>query len=175
MGTDKAFIEVEGRWLVTSALVALDGASQRLIVGGTDSRLGRAAVAADAEHVADRWPGEGPLGAVATALGLAHHPVTVILPCDLPAISAEDVSVLVQAVCEAPSAAAPSAAVFTDQHRHYLPLAIDTRAAALAERLFESGRRAVASLLDETAVVEVPASPTAVADVDRPEDLRPDR
>ncbi len=171
MGTDKAFIEVEGRWLIASGLMALAGASQRLVVGGADARLAKAASAADARHVADRWPGEGPLGAVATALGLARHPVTVILPCDLPAIRAEDVAVLVQAVGDAPPAADPMAAVFTDHRRHYLPLAIDTRAAALAERLFESGRRAVASLLDEVVVVDVPAPPSAVADMDRPEDL----
>ena len=171
MGTDKAFIEVEGRWLITGALMALAGASQRLIVGGTDPRLGRAAASANARHVADQWPGEGPLGAVATALRLARHPVTVILPCDLPAISAENVAVLVQAVCEAPPAAVPSAAVFTDERRHYLPLAIDTGAVALAERLFESGQRAVASLLDKAAVVDVPAPPSAVADIDSPEDL----
>ena len=171
MGTDKAFIEVEGTWLVTSALKALSGASQRLIIGGTDPKLVRAASAADAQHVADRWPGEGPLGAVATALGLAHHPVTVILPCDLPAISVEDVAVLVQAVCDAPAAAAPAAAVFTDQRRHYLPLAVDTSAAAAATQLFESGQRAVASLLDLAAVIDVPASPSAVTDIDSPEDL----
>ena len=171
MGTDKAFIEVEGRWLIARALAALAPASRRLIVGGTDPRLAKAAANADARHVADRWPGEGPLGAVATALGLAQHPVTVILPCDLPAIRAEDVAVLVQAVCDASPAADPTAAVFTDHRRHYLPLAIDTRAAARAERLFESGRRAVASLLDEVVVVDVPAPPSAVADIDSPEDL----
>lgn len=171
MGTDKAFIEVGGKRLIDCALDALADASQRLIVGGTDLKLGRAATAADAQHVADHWPGEGPLGAVATALGLAHHPVTVILPCDLPAISAEDVAVLVKAVSGAPPAAAPSAAVFTDQRRHFLPLAIDTSAAGLATRIFESGRRAVASLLDEVAVVDVPATPSAVADLDSPKDL----
>ena len=171
MGTDKAFIEVEGRWLIASALAALGEASQRLIVGGSDPRLKEAAVAANAQHVADHWPGEGPLGAVATALGQARHPVTVILPCDLPAISAEDVALLVQAVSEATPAAVPTAAIFADQRRHYLPLAVDTSASALVKRVFESGQRAVASLLDEVTVVEVPASPTAVADLDSPEDL----
>lgn len=172
MGIDKAFIEVEGTWLIASALKALSGASQRLIIGGTDPKLDKAASAVDAQHVADRWPGEGPLGAVATALGQARHPVAVILPCDIPAISAEDVAMLVMAVSEAPPADAPSAAIFADQRRHYLPLAIDTAAAALAERLFESGRRAVASLLDEMTVVDVPAPPSAVADIDSPEDIR---
>ena len=173
MGTDKAFIEVEGTWLIASPLQALAGASQRLIVGGTNPKLFRAAADADAQHVADRWPGEGPLGAVATALGLARHPVTVILPCDLPAIRAKDVAVLALAVLEAPPSTDLAAAVFTDHRRHFLPLAIDTAAAALAERLFKSGRRAVASLLDEVAVVEVPAPPSAVSDIDSPEDLRP--
>ena len=171
MGTDKAFIKVEGRWLIVGTLEALAGASQHLIVGGTDPRLAKAAAAVEALHVADRWPGEGPLGAVATALSLARNPVTVILPCDLPAIRAEDVAVLVEAVREAPPSPAPSAAVFTDHRRHYLPLAIDTRSVALAVRLFESGQRAVASLLDEVAVVDVPAPSSAVADVDSPEDL----
>jgi len=171
MGTDKAFIEVEGAWLINRALEALSSASQRLIIGGTDPKLGKAASAADAQHVADRWPGEGPLGAVATALGLANHPVTVILPCDIPAISVGDVAALVQAVHEAPLAEVPSVAVFTDERRHYLPLAVDTSAAALATRLFESGQRAVASLLDEAAIIDVPAPPSAVADIDSPEDL----
>lgn len=171
MGADKAFIEVDGHWLINRTLKALAGTSQRLIVGGTDPRLARAAAAADAQHVADRWPGEGPLGAAATALGLALHPVTVILPCDLPAISAEDVAVLVKAVREASPSPDPSAAVFTDHRRHYLPLAIDTRSGTLAERLFESGQRAVASLLEQVAIVDVPAPPSAVADVDSPDDL----
>ena len=171
MGIDKAFIEVEGRWLIVKTLKALAGASQHLIVGGTDPRLAEAAATTSAQHVPDRWPGEGPLGAIATALGLARHPVTVILPCDLPAISAEDVAVLVKAVRQAPPSPAPSAAVFTDHRRHYLPLAIDTRSGTLAEHLFESGQRAVASLLDEVAVVDVPAPLSAVADIDSPEDL----
>ncbi len=173
MGTDKAFIEVGGTPLIAIALSALAGASQRLIIGGSDPRLEQAAAAAGARHVVDRWPGEGPLGAVATALGSARHPVAVILPCDLPAISADDVATLVRALGQAPSSVAPPASVFTDQRRHHLPLAIDTRAAALAERLFKSGRRAVSALLDETAVVDVAAPPAAAADVDCPEDLWP--
>ncbi len=172
MGTDKAFIEVGGQWLIARALAALAEAAQRLVVGGTDPRLKEAAAAADAWHIADRWPGEGPLGAVVTALGRARHPVTVILPCDLPAVSPADVAALVQAVPHGPAGAGPSAAIFTDQRRrHYLPLAIDSGAASLARGLFESGRRSVASLLDAVTVIDVAASPTAVADLDSPEDL----
>ena len=171
MGTDKAFLEVGGRWLIASALDALAGASQLLIVGGADPRLDDAAAAADADLIADRWPGQGPLGAVATVLAQAHCPVTVILPCDLPGILPHDVSTLVREVSQAPPDAAPVAAVFTDDRRHFLPLAIHTGAAALAERLFESGQRSMASLLDQVTVVDVAAPLSAVADIDRPEDL----
>ena len=175
MGTDKAFVEVGAQRLVDHALDALHDAAQRLVVGGTDSRLEEAAVAAEAVHIADRWPGEGPLGAVVTALGHACHPVTVILPCDLPGISSQDVALLVRAVHEAMESTdreASVAAVFVDHRRHYLPLAINTGAAMLAESLFAAGQRSVASLLDQTAVIEIPAPPTAIADIDSPDDLQ---
>lgn len=171
MGFDKAFIEVGGKQLITCSLDALADASQLLVVGGDDPRLKDAAAAAGAVHVADRWPGEGPLGGVISALSLARHPVAVILPCDLPGVTREDVAALVEAVGAARSEAAPAAAIFTDQRRHFLPMAIDTCAATEAERLFESGKRSVASLLDEAAVVDLPARPSAVADIDSPEDL----
>ena len=171
MGIDKAFLEVGGRWLIAYALDALAGASQRLIVGGADARLEEAATVTDAVHIPDRWPGEGPLGAVASVLKEAQYPIAVILPCDLPGLGPDDVADLVLAIRLGSPDDTPAAAVFTDQRRHYLPVAIESQAAALAERLFESGRRAMASLLDEADVVDVPAPPSAVADIDSPEDL----
>ncbi len=207
LGTDKAFVEVEGRWLIGHVLNALVGASQTLIVGGRDPRLPEVAADADAVHVPDRWPGDGPLGAVITALGHARHPVTVILPCDLPGISPADVALLVDTVlvdtvdtidrahsqpspgchdrahsqpspgCHDRAHSQPSpepkpvVAVFTDRYRHHLPLAITTGAVALAEQQFESGSRSVASLLDRASVIDLPAPPSAVADIDTPADL----
>lgn len=176
MGTDKAFLEVGGQRLVDHALDALCDAAQRLVVGGTDPRLEETAAAAGAVHIADRWPGEGPLGAVATALGNARYPVTVVLPCDLPGISPEDVALLFRAIHEAMESTdgeAPVAAVFTDDRRHYLPLAINSGAGAVAEQLFESGSRSMTSLLDELSVIDVPAPSLAVADIDSPDDLQP--
>ena len=111
------------------------------------------------------------MGAVATVLDNADYPVAVILPCDLPGISPQDVAALVLAVSRASPDSRPAAAVFTDHRRHYLPLAIDVEAAALVESLFQSGQRSVASLVDQMAVVDVPAPPSAVADVDSAEDL----
>ena len=172
MGADKALIEIGGGQLIDIALAALAGAVQRLVVGGDELGLQDALARAGAVYVPDRWPGEGPLGAVVTALGTAEYTTAVILPCDLPGITLEDVKMLLEALEGADEGAVPAAAIFADHRRHFLPLALNTGALSVAERLFASGRRSVASLLDEVSVMEVAAVASAVNDVDTPEDLR---
>ncbi len=171
MGAAKAFIEVGDRRLIDTALLALAGASQRLVVGGEQPLLRLAAETAGARYVHDRWPGEGPLGAIVTALEAAACSTMVILPCDLPGIRPDDVASLVNALGEPVVGTVPAAAVFADHRRHFLPLALHTELLATAEDLFASGKRSVASLLDEAKVVDVVAPPGAVYDIDTPEDL----
>ena len=86
MGTDKAFIEIDGVPMVMRAARTLRaaGAAPTLAVGGDHHRLN--ALGLDA--VEDRYPGEGPLGGVITALGAldAHGgriEAVVTLPCDI--------------------------------------------------------------------------------------------
>ena len=87
MGADKAFIEIEGEPMVVRAVGALRaaGAEPALVVGGDAARLG--ALGLDA--VADRYPGQGPLGGVLTALGapgslgVSGIGAVVTLPCDV--------------------------------------------------------------------------------------------
>jgi molybdopterin-guanine dinucleotide biosynthesis protein A len=90
MGSDKAFIEVDGVPLVARAAAVLDaaGAAAVLVVGGDGARLGELGLLA----VEDRYPGEGPLGGVITALGALESPQSfdcaaieaiVTLPCDV--------------------------------------------------------------------------------------------
>ena len=86
MGTDKAFIEIEGLPMVVRAAEALQaaGAAPTLVVGGDDARLN----ALGLDVVEDRYPGEGPLGGVITALGaIDSHgggiDAVVTLPCDV--------------------------------------------------------------------------------------------
>ncbi|MCY4176083.1 MAG: molybdenum cofactor guanylyltransferase [Acidimicrobiaceae bacterium] len=82
MGTDKAFIVVDGEPMVLRAARALQAAGVRrtVVVGGDEPRL----KALGLETLADDHPGEGPLGAVLTALtslqgaGVAQRPDIVL-------------------------------------------------------------------------------------------------
>ncbi len=90
MGTDKAFLEVDGVPMVARAVAVLTaaGATGVLVIGGDADRLAGLGLPA----VADRYPGEGPLGGVITALrALESHrwpdraaaEAVVTLPCDV--------------------------------------------------------------------------------------------
>ena len=95
MGRDKLFVPVDGRPLVGHAIDALSqaGAAAVLGVGGREDLLAPLGV-----HVlADRYPGEGPLGAVVTALSSAGHDLVVVVSGDTTGVTASDVTALVDA------------------------------------------------------------------------------
>lgn len=70
MGCDKALIEIDGRPMAARVADALraGGCAPVLAVGGD----GHALAAVGLVPVTDRWPGEGPLGGLATALSVAE-------------------------------------------------------------------------------------------------------
>ncbi|HEV7719921.1 MAG TPA: NTP transferase domain-containing protein, partial [Iamia sp.] len=82
MGRDKALVPIDGVALarrVADALVA-GGCVRVLAVGGDAAAL----AALGLEPVLDRWPGEGPLGGLATALSATDEGDRLVLaPCDL--------------------------------------------------------------------------------------------
>ncbi len=53
----------------------------------------------------DRWPGAGPLGGIATALGATRMDWNLILGCDLPYLTPEWVSWLISRALESPACA----------------------------------------------------------------------
>ena len=93
MGRDKAFVDVGGRPLASVAIDALRdaGAREVLAIGGTGLE------AMGCRAVADRWPGEGPLGGLVTALSAATDEAVVVLSCDLPFVTAGAVRSLLEA------------------------------------------------------------------------------
>ena len=166
MGTDKATLVVGDRALAAIAADALKeaGAAEVFSVGG-DADVLRAL---GLDHVPDRWPGEGPLGAIVTAVGAAAHDVVCVLACDLPEVAAAAVHEVVDAL--GPEV---DAAVATAGGREHPLLAAFRRSALPAlEAAFVSGERAVRAALDSLDVRLVPLSRAAWArNVNFPRDL----
>lgn len=95
MGTDKAFVPIEGVAMVrrvADALVAA-GASDVICVGGDRAGLDRLGLGS----IDDEWPGEGPLGGLATALAWATAATVVVAGCDQPWLTAAAITALVAA------------------------------------------------------------------------------
>ena len=137
MGTDKATLVVGGRALVTVAADALReaGAADVFVVGGNADAMRRLGL----DHVADRWPGEGPLGAIVTALEAASHDVVVVLACDMPGVTAEAVCEVVGALRQEDDAVVAR----TDGRAHPLLAVYRRRCLPTMTDGFTSGERAV--------------------------------
>ena len=182
MGTDKAFIEIEGEPMVARAVGALRsaGAAPVLVVGGDRSRIS----ALGLDHMLDRHPGQGPLGGVITALGALDPPggsgpdAVVTLPCDVKAPDPTAVRLVIDRLATDRSEAGPSFAdlvvplgggvpqwLHAGWHRSCLP--------RLSEA-FGAGVRALNEVAGQlrTVAFEVPGMGW-FADADRPGDLPP--
>ena len=167
MGTDKAFVVVDGRPMVLRVAAALQGAgaAEVLAVGGDGPAL--AALGLDAR--ADPRQGEGPLGGILSAFEVVAHDVVVVLATDLAWIDAATVARLVHALGER------AVAVARTGRRE--PLCAAWRASASGDELtraYDGGERAVhraMDRLDAAAVAEVAVTPGLVANANTPADL----
>ncbi len=104
MGTDKAFIAVDGEPMVLRAARTLQeaGAQPTVVVGGDEPRLKQMGLVT----LADDHPGEGPLGAVITVLRHLHEigaavsspliAAVVTLPCDVVSPDVEAIRCLLE-------------------------------------------------------------------------------
>lgn len=163
MGRDKAMLEIDGVPMVDRVITVLRraGAVEVATLGG--AARGRAD-----RHLADRHPGEGPLGGVITALAEFPARTVVVVACDLAWLDEASVAAVVRAGADADVALAR-----TDRLESLLG-AWKSTALSVLEAEFVSGERSIRNALGALRVVEVPVSPEAVRNVNRPEDV-PDR
>jgi molybdopterin-guanine dinucleotide biosynthesis protein A/rhodanese-related sulfurtransferase len=166
MGRDKALVPVDGTPMVRRAADALAsaGASPVVCIGGDAARL----VALGLVVVPDRWPGEGPLGGLASALAVAPPGRVLVAGCDQPWLDPAVLRRLVGAAGES------TAAVFrVGGRRQPLP---GLYATTLADRLaaaVDAGARRLGDALDlASCVLQLDLDdPASLRDVDRPRDL----
>lgn len=166
MGSDKAMLELpDGRLLVELAVDALiaAGADSIAVVGGDPGTVARR----DARHLRDEHPGEGPLGAIITALRDATEDVVFVMACDLVAPDAGAIQKVLAEIGEADVAAALSAGVIQPLHAGWRRTCL-----AHLEHRFASGGRSPTRALGGLRVVQVAIiDSSALADADTPEEL----
>jgi molybdenum cofactor guanylyltransferase len=163
MGRPKALIAVEGLPMVVRVAAALvaGGCAPVRVVGDT-------LLPDDVEYplVADRWPGEGPLGGVITALIDAGGDV-VVAACDLPDLD----SATVRAIRDAPDADRAAAVVATTDRLEPALARWNHRALDQLMATFERGERALHAAIAGLDIVEVTVDPAAMRNVNTPGDL----
>lgn len=165
MGTDKAFVEVDGQPLVVRVAGALTAAGARPVVtiGGDHARL--AALGLDARP--DREPGQGPLGGIVTALEALEAEIVFVAACDLIALTSA-------AVGEVLDAMTPDADAVLPRSDRLEPLSAAYRRRCLPHLRaeLEAGERAPHRAIEGLAVVQVRLTDAnALRDADSPGDL----
>jgi molybdopterin-guanine dinucleotide biosynthesis protein A len=164
MGRDKALIEIDGLAMAQRVAGALCGAGcdPVSVVGGDPAALEALGLVVRA----DRWPGEGPLGAVITAISSADP--TMVVACDLPWLDAATVTSVA-------GAAGPSIDVAVARTDRLQPLCACWMPSALPalERRFLAGERAVHRVLADLSVRVVDVDPAVLRNVNTPRDLPP--
>jgi len=170
MGRDKAFICLDGRPLVQIAGEALRAAGMErvIVVGGDHAKLRDLGL----EFVEDQFPGEGPLGAIITALRASKSDNIMVLACDMPAIDGATVSAISTSLLGDPDAHV--AAAFVGGRRQVLTAAYRQTSRGALETNFAAGVRAPRHALEQSGlnVIDVDGlSIERLVDVDNPQDL----
>lgn len=169
MGTNKALIEIDGTPMALRCVQALReaGATPVFMVGGISSDFEGWGV----EHIADNWPGEGPLGAIVTAFGSVDASLLMVVPCDLLDPSPD----AIEAICDligSHDAVVP----IVDGREQWLFSLWTRRALHHLEAAFERGSRSIRSAVSGLdlhcpVVRRTGEGPGAYADADTPEQL----
>jgi molybdopterin-guanine dinucleotide biosynthesis protein A len=103
-GRDKALAEIDGKSMLLrmcELLRSIGGDVRVVVAPGKHAEL-------DVTTLADRWPGEGPLGGIVTALTAADNGVraewNLIVGCDMPFLTREWLSYLIERALASPAA-----------------------------------------------------------------------
>jgi len=166
MGRDKALVAFRGRPMVQWVADALraGGCTEVVAIGGDADALEALGI----RVVADLHPGEGPLGAVLTALAVSSAAPVMVVGCDTPLLTGDVVRRMVHALDDRPDA--DVAMAVTDRRQPLL--AVWTRACEpTLQTAFNAGERAIRRAVAGIPCVEVQVASESVRNVNTPDDL----
>jgi len=168
MGRDKALLPLHGRPLAARVADVLTRAGAVTVEAVGGDAVGLAAVGL--RHRPDRWPGEGPLGGLVTALmapGTAD--VAAVLACDL---VDPDPTAIAAVVAARAATDADVAVPVVGGREQWVHAAWHRRSAGVLGDVFAAGERSLAGAVLGLRVVAVDDLPDgALRDADRPGDL----
>lgn len=174
MGRDKALIEVDGTAMVLRVVAALraGGCEQVVAIGGDRAVL----QALGLPVIDDRFPGEGPLGGVITALASLSGEAVVVASCDLPHLTGGTVGSLLSALAVwsddgRPDAGRPDVALAVTDRLHPTCAAWQHRALPALQQAFDAGERRLLAALGALHVAQIQADAQDLANVNTPGDL----
>ncbi len=168
MGRDKALVQVDGLPMaqLVAATMVEGGCDPVVLVGGDAGRFGSIGLAV----LDDRWPGQGPLGGIITALEHTGVP-TLVAACDLPWLDATTVRSLTQ-LREATEEWTDVVLATTDRDE---PMCACWMQSALPklQRQFDAGQRAIHVAIGSLRVLRLPVARAALRNVNTPDDMPP--
>ena len=184
MGQDKALLVVDGQPMVRRVVTAARdaGAASVITVGGDQKGLVKALAGLDVRVVPDRFPGEGPLGGVLTALdeldAAGEADVVLVLSCDLLAPDPRTMATVAAALTDPGAPRAADVAVPRVAGRDQWLHAAWRNDRQTRERLaapFADDERSVHRAVAQAGLAVrhlVDLATESLADADTPEDLR---
>lgn len=164
MGSDKRVLRlfpVSPTFLARSVSLGKAAADRVAVIGGSNG----VDVGNDVDLVLDRWPGEGPLGALVTAFGAFSDDRLLVLAIDYPLLQAHLAARLLGGLSGHDAAVAVDA---EGGRRHPLVAAYDAaRCADIARMVFDAGERSMTALVDRLAVHQVGPDEVSGRDIHR--------
>jgi len=162
MGTNKALLPFGGTTLVQHVSNQVAEATRHVYVIGPREHLGDLKVPV----IDDLFPGEGPLGAIVTALTFSFTEWNLVVACDMPSVTSEMLRTLfhhaVQSECDALVPAT------SDGRRHPLCAVYRTTALPGLRAAWSGGLRRVYDALDRIRTEYLPCGRRAVTNVNTP-------
>jgi molybdopterin-guanine dinucleotide biosynthesis protein A len=169
MGRTKALVEIDGVPMArrVAEVLTAAGCFSVVAIGGDPVELEPLGVPV----LADRHPGSGPLDGVIGALEWfadEHVDGVVTVACDLPFLDVREVSRLVDALGRR-----PDVDVVVARTARIEPACAVWRPAAAAalQEMFDAGERALHRAIERVTSVEVDVDPTALGNINTPDDL----
>jgi molybdopterin-guanine dinucleotide biosynthesis protein A len=96
MGRDKALLDIGGVTMVERTARLVESVAGKATIVGPPEKFHALEAKLGTRAIADDWPGAGPLGAIATALRASEAEWNLIVACDLPYLTREWMSFLVE-------------------------------------------------------------------------------